>query len=119
MSKKKPVVDPYIPNSEPSIKQQMLNEIGVANIEALYEDIPEALRLKRKMDFPEPFLSEPDLVRHVEELLAKNTTCKDHLNFQGAGCYQHFVPAVSFSQLMPANLMMITGVFRHSLNTPA
>ncbi|MCK4786643.1 MAG: hypothetical protein KAV87_22985, partial [Desulfobacteraceae bacterium] len=94
MSKKKPVVYPYIPNSEPSIKQQMLDEIGVANIEALYEDIPEALRLKRKMDFPEPFLSEPDLVRHVEELLAKNATCKDHLNFQGAGCYHHFVPAV-------------------------
>ncbi len=94
MNKKQPVVYPYIPNSEPSIKQQMLDEIGVASIEALYEDIPEALRMKQKMDFPEPFLSEPDLVRHVEELLAKNATCKDHLNFQGAGCYQHFVPAV-------------------------
>jgi glycine dehydrogenase subunit 1 len=94
MNEKKPIVYPYIPNSEPSIKQEILNEIGVASVEALYEDIPEALRLKRKMDLPEPFLSEYDLFRHVEELLSKNLTCKDHLNFRGAGCFQHFVPAV-------------------------
>ncbi len=94
MGKKKKIVYPYIPNSEPLIKQQMLDEIGVASIEALYEDIPEALRLKRKMDLPEPFLSEPDLVRHVEELLAQNATCNDYLHLRGAGCYQHFVPAV-------------------------
>jgi len=94
MGKKQPVVYPYIPNSEPSIKQQMLDEIGVASVEALYEDIPEPLRMKRKMDLPEPFLSEYDLIRHVEEILSQNVTCKDHLNFRGAGCYQHFVPAV-------------------------
>jgi glycine dehydrogenase subunit 1 len=94
MGKNQPVVYPYIPNSEPAIKQQMLDEIGVASVEALYEDIPETLQLKRKMDLPEPFLSEYDLIRHVEEILSKNETCKDYLNFRGAGCYQHFVPAV-------------------------
>ncbi len=94
MGKKQPVVYPYIPNSEPSIKQQMLDEIGVPSVEALYEDIPEELRLKGKMNLPEPFLSEYDLIRHVEEILSKNVTCKDYLNFRGAGCYQHFVPAV-------------------------
>jgi glycine dehydrogenase subunit 1 len=94
MRKRGPVVFPYIPNSEPSIKQQMLDEIGVACVEALYEDVPEALRMKRKMDLPEPFLSEYDLVRHVEDILAQNVTCKDYLSFRGAGCYQHFVPAV-------------------------
>ncbi len=94
MGKKQKIVYPYIPNSEPSIKQQMLDEIGVASVEALYEDIPKALRIKKKMNLPEPFLSEPDLVRHVEEILAQNVTCKDYLNFRGAGCYQHFVPAV-------------------------
>jgi glycine dehydrogenase subunit 1 len=94
MDNNKPVVYPYIPNSEPSIKKQMLDEIGAASIEALYEDIPKALRLKRKMDLPEPYLSEYDLIRHVEEILSQNVTCKEHLNFRGAGCYQHFVPAV-------------------------
>jgi glycine dehydrogenase subunit 1 len=94
MSEKQPVVFPYIPNSEPSIKQQMLDEIGVASIEPLYEDIPQALRMKRRMNLPEPYLSEYDLVRHVEDILSRNVTCKDYLNFRGAGCYQHFVPAV-------------------------
>lgn len=94
MGKTQKVVYPYIPNSEPSIKQQMLDEIGVAGVEALYGDIPDALMMKRKMDLPEPFLSEYDLVRHVEEILSRNVTCKDYLNFRGAGCYQHFVPAV-------------------------
>jgi glycine dehydrogenase subunit 1 len=94
MVKKQKIVYPYIPNSEPSIKQQMLEEIGVDSVEALYKDIPEALRLKKRMDLPEPFLSEPELTRHVEEILSQNVTCKDYLNFRGAGCYQHFVPAI-------------------------
>jgi glycine dehydrogenase subunit 1 len=94
MGRTQKVVYPYIPNSEPSIKQQMLDEIGVASVEALYEDIPDALKMKRKLDLPEPFLSEYDLVRHVEGILSRNVTCKDYLNFRGAGCYQHFVPAV-------------------------
>jgi glycine dehydrogenase subunit 1 len=94
MGKKQKIVYPYIPNSEPSIKQQMLDEIGVDSVEALYADIPEVLRLKGKMDLPEPFLSEHDLTRHIEEILSQNITCKDYLNFRGAGCYQHFVPAV-------------------------
>jgi len=50
---------------------QMLEEIGVDSVEALYADIPDALRLKGKMDLPEPFLSEYELARHVEEILAK------------------------------------------------
>jgi len=93
MNKNQKPMYPYIPNSEPSIKQEMLAEIGVSNIEALYEDIPETLRLKRKMNLPEPLLSEYELTRHVEEILSKNSTCKDHLIFRGAGCYKHFVPA--------------------------
>ena len=94
MDKKQKTVFPYIPNSEPAIKKQMLDEIGVASIEALYADIPEKLRVKGRMDLPDPFLSESDLVRHIEGLLAQNLTCKDNLNFCGAGCYKHFVPAV-------------------------
>jgi glycine dehydrogenase subunit 1 len=94
MGQKQNVVYPYIPNSEPTVKQQMLDEIGVPNIEALYADIPESLRLKEKMDLPEPLLSEHELTRHVEELLSRNANCKEHLNFRGAGCYQHFVPSV-------------------------
>ncbi|RPH56004.1 MAG: aminomethyl-transferring glycine dehydrogenase subunit GcvPA, partial [Chloroflexi bacterium] len=34
------------------------------------------------------------LVRHIEGLLAKNTSAREALSFLGAGCYQHHVPAV-------------------------
>lgn len=94
MSKEKPIVYPYIPNSEPRVKEQMLKEIGVKNIEELYEDIPENLRLKKELNLPKPYLSEYTLRRHVEETLSKNKTCQEYLNFLGAGCYQHYVPAI-------------------------
>jgi glycine dehydrogenase subunit 1 len=94
MTKKKPVVYPYIPNSEPGVKQRMLAQIGVPGVEALYASIPEALRLNRRLDLPEALLSEYALRKHVEELLSRNATCKERLNFRGAGCYQHYVPAV-------------------------
>jgi len=91
---KKPIVYPIIPNSVPSVKADMLREVGAGSPEDFYADIPEELRLKRPMHLPEPLLSEYALRRHVREILARNTTCEDYLNFLGAGCYQHYVPAV-------------------------
>ena len=46
------------------------------------------------MNLPEPLLSEYALRRHVEQILAKNKSCRDYLSFLGAGCWQHYVPAV-------------------------
>lgn len=88
------VVYPYIPNSVPAIKQQMLREVNAKSIEDLYVEIPERLRLKREMNLPAPFLSEYALRRHVEGLLANNATVQEYTSFLGAGCYQHYVPAV-------------------------
>ncbi len=87
-------VHPYIPNSVPSIAEQMLQEIGVESIEEFYEDVPEKLRLKRRMNLPEPITSEAALKRHVETILKRNQPCGPNLSFLGAGCYQHYVPAV-------------------------
>ncbi len=94
MGNERPLVYPYIPNSVPEVKQEMLREIGVESIEELYEEIPEHLRVKGLLNLPEPFLSEAALRRHVEGLLERNTTSKEYLSFLGAGCYQHYVPAV-------------------------
>ena len=87
-------VYPYIPNSVPRVKCEMLKAVGATSEEEFYEDVPEALRLKRLLDLPEPFLSECALRRHVEGILSKNRTCGEYLSFLGAGCYQHHVPAV-------------------------
>jgi len=87
-------VHPYIPNSVPAIQEQMLREINAANIEELFEMIPERLRFKGRLDLPEPLLSESALRRHIEGLLAKNKSTAENLSFLGAGCYPHYVPAV-------------------------
>jgi glycine dehydrogenase subunit 1 len=94
MKEKKNFVHPYIPNSAPDVRAKMLKEIGVKDIEELYEDIPEALRLKGKMNLPKPMLSEYALKCHVEEILIKNKTCEENISFLGGGCWQHYVPAI-------------------------
>lgn len=88
------MVFPYIPNSVPQVKAQMLREVGASDEMDLYVEIPERLRFKRKLNLPEPIFDEYSLKCHVEGLLEKNKNCKDYLNFLGAGCAQHFVPAV-------------------------
>ncbi len=94
MNEEQPTVYPYIPNSVPAVKEQMLQEVGAESIEDFYEDVPEKLRLKRRMNLPKPLLSEYALKRHVEGILAKNKTAQEYLSFLGAGCYPHHVPAV-------------------------
>jgi len=94
MTKKRSIVYPYIPNSAPLVKKEMLKAVDAKNIDELYEDIPASIRFTKKMDMPEPYLSEYALRRHVEGLLSKNKTCKEYINFLGAGCWQHYVPAV-------------------------
>ncbi len=89
-----PFIHPYIPNSVPEIQAEMLADIGVEDIEDLYADIPGELRFHGKMNLPEPLVSEYDLKRHVEGILARNRTCKENLSFLGGGCWQHYVPAV-------------------------
>lgn len=85
---------PYIPNSVSEIQKEMLSEIGLNNLEELHAEVPEELKLKENMNLPKPFQSEYELKRHVEGLLNKNKSCKEYLNFLGAGCWQHYVPAI-------------------------
>lgn len=84
---------PYIPNSVPETKQEMMREIGIRDIEELYEDVPQKFRLKRRLNLPEP-TPEHEVRLHVEALLYKNKSCLDTTVFLGAGCWSHHVPAV-------------------------
>ncbi len=88
------VTHPYIPNAAREVKAGLLEAIGADSVEELYADIPAALRLNRPLNLPEPLLSEADLDRHMESLLARNRSTRDCLSFLGAGCSPHFVPAV-------------------------
>lgn len=94
MKKKEKSAHPYIPNSVPEVKAEMLKEIGAKNIDELYEDIPENLRLKRELGLPEALPSEYALKSHVKKILSKNKTCEENISFLGSGCWQHYVPAI-------------------------
>ncbi len=83
---------PYIPNSDESIKRQMLDEIGVSTIEDLFKDIPNNIKSKASLAIP-PKMSEIETRRHVEGLLNKNLSSRDILSFLGAGVWPHHVPA--------------------------
>ncbi len=94
MPKSREYVHPYIPNSVQETRDEMLKEIGVENVEELLTVIPRKLRFNRTLKLPKSLAAESELRKHVEKILSKNRTCDDYLNFLGAGCWQHYVPAV-------------------------
>jgi glycine dehydrogenase subunit 1 len=88
-------VFPYIPNSVPAVKKEMLDYVGISSTEEIFAEIPDHLRFKGELQTPGPFHAEAALRRHVEGLLDKNKDCaKDCISFLGGGIYNHYVPSV-------------------------
>lgn len=79
----------YIPSTA-SQQKEMLAAIGVADIDALYEDVPAAMRLA-KLELPSG-LSELELVRQIKEYASKNHVY--NAIFRGAGSYDHYIPSI-------------------------
>jgi glycine dehydrogenase subunit 1 len=74
-------------------REEMLATIGVSSVDELFEQVPVGVRLDRELDVP-PALGEAELVRHIEELAARNVHIGAELSFLGAGIYDHYVPSV-------------------------
>jgi glycine dehydrogenase subunit 1 len=85
---------PFMPNSVPEIKQELLHALGVDSVEELFAQIPADHRLRADLDFPPALSSEVELSRHITALLVRNASCEENLSFLGGGCWQHYVPAV-------------------------
>ncbi|MFL0248574.1 aminomethyl-transferring glycine dehydrogenase subunit GcvPA [Candidatus Clostridium stratigraminis] len=83
---------PYIPNSNID-EEKMLDSLGMNSLEDLFKDIPEDLRLKRKLNLNEP-MSELEVSKKVKALAGKNLNSEDLVCFLGAGSYDHYVPSV-------------------------
>ena len=73
--------------------QAMLDAIGVASVQELFDAIPEGVRLERPLDLPAG-MTEQDVYGHLLELARRNTSAEDEITFLGAGMYDHYVPAV-------------------------
>jgi glycine cleavage system P protein (glycine dehydrogenase) subunit 1 len=74
-------------------REAMLDAIGVASVEELFRDIPEAVRFRGELAL-EPALPEAELVAHLEALASRNVHAGQELSFLGAGIYDHYVPAI-------------------------
>lgn len=87
---------PYIPNSAEDVKKELMEALGIDDVEELYQDIPQNLRLKKSLNLPSS-RSELEVRREVNKLLSKNLSSDDIVIFLGGGCWPHYVPAaVSF-----------------------
>jgi glycine dehydrogenase subunit 1 len=82
----------YVPNTDKD-RAEMLEFIGVSNIEELISNIPESLRLKNDLNIP-PALSEYEAIKHLTELSKKNKSVSDNPCFIGGGAYDHIVPVI-------------------------
>ena len=71
----------------------MLDAIGVASIDDLFADVPEALRLGRPLDLPDG-KPEQEVYGYLRDLAARNVSAEDEVSFLGAGMYDHYVPAL-------------------------
>src|SRR5262249_2131781 len=81
----------YLPHTDED-RRAMLSAIGVASVDALYRDVPEAARLKTLIDLPR-HMPEIAVERELAALAAQNRHAGAMASFLGAGGYRHHVPA--------------------------
>ncbi len=79
---------PYVPHTPDEVRA-MLDTIGVSSMDALFAEIPAALRPK-SFDLPKG-LPEMETRRRLEDLALRNRT--DLVSFLGGGFYDHYVPS--------------------------
>lgn len=79
----------FFPHTTEDI-QQMLDKIGVKELNDLYADVPESMKLKDGYVLPKAF-SEMELRKLFEEMSSYNQPLTV---FAGAGCYDHYAPAI-------------------------
>lgn len=85
---------PWMANSVPEVKQQMLAALGLNEVDSLFSQIPEDHLYTKPFDLPRQLASEVELSRHLDDLLSRNDTAKRNLCFLGAGAWPHYVPAI-------------------------
>jgi glycine dehydrogenase subunit 1 len=74
-------------------RREMLDAIGVGQLEDLFEAIPESVRQREPIDLPDG-MAEQDVQAHLAGLAARNTHADEEVTFLGAGMYDHHVPAI-------------------------
>ena len=79
---------PFIPHTAADV-QEMLAAIGVSEVEALFDEIPAALRVRSLERIPEG-MNEQQVLQLMQQRASQDGR---PLNFIGAGAYEHHIPA--------------------------
>ena len=85
------ILFPYIPCT-PEDEKYMLDSLGLTSVEELFTDIPEQIRLKKKLDLENP-KSELEVEKILKKLSQRNWDAGSTPYFLGAGIYDHYIPA--------------------------
>ncbi len=93
----------YIPHTDAEIRA-MLGAIGASGVDALFETIPEKLRLGRALLLPAA-LSEQEVLQALSTLASQNANLDSHAWFLGAGTYPHFIPSAVDALVSRAEFM--------------
>ena len=83
----------FIPHTEQDIRE-MLETIGIRNVDELFAGIPDDLRLSDKvLDLPSA-LSESETVDTLVQIQKRNLDTEEISTFLGAGAYRHYSPVL-------------------------
>ena len=83
----------FIPHTEQDIRE-MLETIGIQNVDQLFNGIPAGLRLgDTPLRLPSA-LSESEVVDKLRQIQKRNPDPEEMSSFLGAGAYRHYSPAV-------------------------
>ncbi len=82
----------YLPHTEAD-RAAMLASIGVADIDALFADVPQSARLDGPIADLPMGQGEMAVERHLAGLAARNLPAGSVPSFCGAGAYRHHIPA--------------------------
>jgi len=83
---------PYLPLTDEE-KREMMEKIGIKDVDELFSDIPEKFKVKGRLKLPKPH-SEFETFKEVYNLSKKNKSALDMRFFMGAGIWPHYVPSV-------------------------
>lgn len=81
----------YLPHTDTD-RKDMLDAIGVASIDDLFVDVPDAGRLDGLIDLPKK-QGELQVERAMSAMSAKNVSASSVPFFVGAGAYKHHIPS--------------------------
>ena len=82
----------YLPHTEEDISA-MLEAVGVKDLDDLFPTVPKSCRVVKDQAIPGPF-TEWDLQGRMDLLAQKQGVSSKTKQFIGAGCYDHYIPAV-------------------------